>query len=152
MSALQKSLHPDEKYKAGTLGKTVSRIGLWTAVVFLGISMWIGAVRDDHWKRFLYAYVVGWSFIFSICVGVLWLILLHFLVRGRWATVVRRIAEAMTMAFPWVFAAGLVFVIPLLLGYHDLYFWAQPRRPSSNPVLARKLGNGCRPGSLPCAT
>jgi hypothetical protein len=52
--------------------------------------------------------------------------LLHHLVRGRWATVVRRICEAMTMAFPVVFVSGLVFVIPLLAGYKDLYYWAHP--------------------------
>jgi hypothetical protein len=124
MSALQKSLHPDEKYKAGKLGPSLSKVGFAIAVVFLGLSLLLGAAHGDHWKRFLYAYVIGWSFIFSICVGVFWLILLHHLVRGRWATAVRRIAEAMTRAFPWVFGAGLVFVVPLVLGYEDLYYWA----------------------------
>lgn len=126
MSALQKSLHPDEKYKAGKLGQGLSRVGLAIAVVFLGLSLLLGAVHGDHWKRFLYSYVIGWTFIFSICVGVFWLILLHHLVRGRWATVVRRIAEAMTMAFPLVFVAGLGFVVPLVAGYKDLYYWAHP--------------------------
>ena len=68
MSVLQKSLHPDEKYKAGRLGKGVSTVGFGIAAVFLAISLALGWIRDD-WKRFLYAYVVGWSFIFSICVG-----------------------------------------------------------------------------------
>jgi hypothetical protein len=126
MSVLQKSLHPDEKYKAGKLGSGLSSIGLVIAVVFLALSIVLGAANGDHWKRFFYAYVIGWSYIFSICVGVFWLILLHHLVRGRWATVVRRIAEAMTMAFPVVFASGLVFVIALLAGYKDLYYWAHP--------------------------
>lgn len=156
MSVSQKSLHPDEKYKAGTLGRGLSRIGLITAVVFFAISILLvvlsdgSAARDAghidratgepaRWARFLFDYVIGWSFIFSICVGVFWLILLHFLVRGRWATAVRRIAEAMSMAFPWVFAAGLVFVIPLALGYQDLYFWAHPDA-KADPVLAHKLG------------
>jgi len=152
MSVLQKSLHPDEKYKAGRLGKGVSTIGFGIAAVFLAISLALGWIRDD-WKRFLYAYVVGWSFIFSICVGVMWLILLHHLVRGRWATAVRRIAEAMASAFPWVFVAGLGFVIPLALGYHDLYYWAHPDAGACavpvvagqcheylNPTLVHKLG------------
>jgi hypothetical protein len=126
MSALQKSLHPDEKYKAGKLGQSLQRIGLGIAVVFLGVSLVLGATHGDHWKRFLYSYVVAWSYIFSICVGVFWLVLLHHLVRGRWATVVRRIAESMSMAFPIVFIAGLGFIIPLLAGYEDLYYWAHP--------------------------
>jgi hypothetical protein len=152
MSVLQKSLHPDEKYKAGKLGQGLSSIGLGIAVVFLAISVVLGVIEGDHWKRFLHAYVVGWSYIFSICVGVFWLILLHHLVHGRWATAVRRIAEAMTMAFPVVFVAGLGFVIPLLAGYQDLYYWAHPDAALClektaagcheylNPSLVHKLG------------
>lgn len=156
MSVLQKSLHPDEKYKAGKLGQGLSRIGAGIALVFFAISILLVVFSDpetarnaghvDHatgeparWARFLYDYVIGWSYIFSICLGVFWLILLHFLVRGRWATVVRRIAEAMATALPWVFAAGLVFVIPLVAGYDNLYFWAHPDA-AHDPRLAFKLG------------
>jgi hypothetical protein len=157
MSVLQRSLHPEEKYKAGKLGQGLSRIGGGIAVAFFAISILLVVFADpetarnaghvDHaatgepakWARFLYDYVIGWSFIFSICVGVFWLVLLHHLVRGRWATAVRRIAEAMTMAFPWVFAAGLVFVIPLVAGYDNLYYWAHPDAARS-PTLAHKLG------------
>jgi hypothetical protein len=139
MSALQKSLHPDEKYKAGKLGSDLSKVGLAIAAVFLGLSVVLGWVNGD-WKRFLYAYVIGWSFIFSICVGVFWLILLHHLVRGRWATAVRRIAEAMSMAFPWVFFAGLGFIVPLVLGYKDLYYWAHP----DAALCLEKIPGGCR--------
>jgi hypothetical protein len=157
MSVLQRSLHPEEKYKAGKLGQGLSRIGGGIAVAFFAISILLVVFADpetarnaghvDHaatgepakWARFLYDYVIGWSFIFSICVGVFWLVLLHHLVRGRWATAVRRIAEAMTMAFPWVFAAGQEFVIPLVAGYDNLYYWAHPDAARS-PTLAHKLG------------
>jgi hypothetical protein len=142
MSVLSKSLHPEEKYKAGSLGRDLSRIGFVIAAVFLGISIVLGATHGDDYKRFLYAYVVGWSYIFSICVGVFWLVLLHHLVRGRWATAVRRIAEAMSMAFPVVFLAGLGFIIPLLAGYKDLYYWAHPDAHNAelNQTLLHKLG------------
>ena len=52
MSVLQKSLHPDEKYKAGKLGQGLSRIGLAIAGVFLVVSVVLSLSRDDHWKRF----------------------------------------------------------------------------------------------------
>jgi hypothetical protein len=138
MSALQKSLHPDEKYKAGKLGQSLSKAGAAIAVAFLGLSILLSVINGD-WKRFLYSYVIGWSYIFSICVGVFWLILLHHLVRGRWATAVRRIAEAMSMAFPIVFLAGLGFVVPLLLGYKDLYYWAHP----DAALCLEKVAGGC---------
>ena len=152
MSALQKTLHPEEKYKAGKMGAGLMKIGGGIAALFLVLSVILSVIRDDHWKRFLYSYVIAWSYIFSICVGVFWLVLLHHLVRGRWATVVRRICEAMSMAFPVVFAAGLVFVIPLLAGYQDLYYWAHPDAAAClhkvagvcekalHPTLVHKLG------------
>lgn len=135
--SLEKALHPDEKVKAGTLGSSLAKAGAGIAVVFLGISLVLGATHGDSWKRFLHAYVIGWSYIFSILIGVLWLVMLHHLVRGRWATVVRRICEAMTGAFPLVFIAGLAFVVPLLAGYKDLYYWAHPD--AHDPVLNHHL-------------
>lgn len=142
MSALTKSLHPDEKVKAGKLGSNMVKAGLAVAVIFGVISIVLGSMHGDHWKRFMYAYVVGWTYIVSISIGMLWLVLLHHLVRGRWATVVRRIAEAITGAFPLIFIAGLGFIIPLLAGYHDLYYWAHPdaHNATLNPHMQHKLG------------
>ncbi|HEY5925628.1 MAG TPA: hypothetical protein VIV11_28275 [Kofleriaceae bacterium] len=142
MSALTKSLHPDEKYKAGKLGSNMVKAGLGIAVVFGIVSVVLGALQGDHWKRFMYAYVIGWSFIVSIAIGMLWIILLHHLCRGRWLTVVRRVAEAMTQAFPLIFIAGLGFVIPIVAGYSDLYYWAHPdaKNAALNPHLQHKLG------------
>ncbi len=142
MSYPTKTLHPDEKIKAGKLGSGMVKFGALVALVGLGVSIALGATHGDHWKRFLYAYVVGWSFIASISIGMMWLILLHFLTRSRWSTVVRRIAEAMTQAFPVIWIAGLVFVIPLLAGYQDLYYWANDAAKDAalNPTLHHKLG------------
>src|SRR5512134_1490486 len=113
MSALTKSLHPDEKFKAGKLGSNMMKAGVGIFVIFAIVSIVLGSMQGDNWKRFMYAYVIGWSYIVSIAIGMLWLVMLHHLVRGRWATAVRRIAEAMTGAFPLIFIAGLGFVIPV---------------------------------------
>ncbi len=130
MSQLEKTLHPDEKIKAGKLGGNMVRVGIAIAVVFFVISFVLAMTsspsggHDSRWARFMYAYVVGWTFIVSIPIGMLWLVLLHHLVRGRWATVVRRIAEAMTGSFALIWVAGLGFIIPLVAGKTDLYYWA----------------------------
>src|SRR5262249_32660346 len=42
MTALQKSLHPDEKYQAGKLGGSLSKIGAAILVVFLALSILLG--------------------------------------------------------------------------------------------------------------
>lgn len=151
MSYPTKSLHPDEKIKAGKLGTGMAKLGLAIAVLFLGASVILvlatghadtQAGHTSSWARFLYAYVVGWCFIASISIGMLWIILLHFLVRGRWVTVVRRICEAMAGAFPLVWIAGLGFVLPVLLGNTDLYYWSHPDAHNAilNPSLQHKLG------------
>ena len=148
MSALQKSLHPDEKVKAGKIGATLTKAGLGIAVAFLALSIILtlsgsaSGGHDSKWARFFHAYVIGWSYIFSISVGMLFIVILHHLVRGRWLTAVRRICEAMAGAFPIIFIAGLGFIIPLLAGYKDLYYWAHPdaHNPDLNHHLLHKLG------------
>ena len=137
--SLTKNLNPDEKYKAGKLGATMGGVGAGIVVVFGVLSLILGGAHGDHWKRFLYSYVVGWTFAVSISIGMLWLVLLHHLTRSRWSTVVRRIAEAMTGAFPIIWLAGLGFVLPVLFGYKDLYFWANPDA-AKDPTIAHKLG------------
>ncbi|HEX5060233.1 MAG TPA: hypothetical protein VFV99_12780 [Kofleriaceae bacterium] len=142
MSALTKTLDPNEKVKAGKLGSNMVKAGIAIFVVFGVISVVLGGLQGDHWRRFMYSYVIGWSFIVGISIGMLWLVLLHHLVRGRWATVVRRLAEAMTQAFPLIFIAGLAFVIPVVAGYGDLYYWAHPdaKIAALNPHMQHKLG------------
>ncbi|MBL0219143.1 MAG: hypothetical protein IPQ07_35395 [Myxococcales bacterium] len=148
MSSLQKTLHPDEKIKAGKIGGTLTKAGLGIAVVFLLVSIVLtltgtaNSGHDSKWARFFHAYVIGWSYIFTLSLGMLWLVILHYLVRGRWVTAVRRIAEAMASAFPVIFIAGLGFIIPLLAGYKDLYYWAHPdaHNHELNHHLLHKLG------------
>ena len=124
MSAPTPSLHPDEKLKAGKLGSKMAAAGLGAGILLLAISAFLGWRQDDHWRRFMYAFLTAWSFAFSIVIGCLWFILIHHLTRARWSTTTRRLAEIVTGAFPVLGVFGLIFVIPVLAGYEDLYFWA----------------------------
>jgi hypothetical protein len=140
--SLTKSLHPDEKFKAGKLGGTMVKAGLGIAFLFMIISLVLGSMYGDAMKRFLYAYVVGWCFIVSLAIGMMWLVLLHHLTRSRWSTVVRRIAEAIASAFPVIFLAGLGFALPVVAGNKSLYYWATDDAHNAilNPTLQHKLG------------
>ncbi len=152
MSVLTKSLNPDEKIKAGKLGSNLVKVGAALAVVFLGLSLVLVLAGSDtaaaeaghhsKWARFFHSYVVGWAFVAGVPIGMLWLIILHHLVRGRWVTVVRRICEAMTGSFLLVWIAGLAFVIPVATGYADLYYWNNEAAKDAalNGVLQHKLG------------
>jgi hypothetical protein len=124
MSGLSRTIHPDEKIKAGKIGQKMTMAGLGLAVVMLGISLYLGMAKHDHFRRFMYAYLTGWLFVMSIAIGCLWFVLIHHLTRARWSTTTRRLAEIVTGSFPLLGVFGLVFIIPLLAGYGDLYFWA----------------------------
>ena len=67
---------------------------------------------------------------------------------------VRRIAEAMTDAFPLIFLAGLGFIIPVARRLQGPLLLGAPRRaqPGAQPDAARTSSAGCRPASSRSAT
>jgi hypothetical protein len=123
MSALTKSLHPDEKYKAGALGKPGAAV-LAAGLGLLVVSALIGGAQGDGWSRFFHAYLVAWVGVVSIGVGSLYFVIIHHLVGAKWSTVLRRLAEIVTDTLPILFVAGLVIIVPLVLGYDKLFYWA----------------------------
>lgn len=142
MSNAEKTLHPEEKFKAGKLAGSFTKTGAGLAVAFGLISVLLGMSQGDHWKRFFFAYVTAWSFVLSLAIGALFFVMLHHLVRARWSTVLRRLAEIMASTFPVLAVAGLGILIPLLAGYGDLYYWAHhdAHNHTINHHLISKLG------------
>ena len=121
-----KSIHPDEKFKADKIGSRLFKIGAGLGVVALAISIALGAMKDDSWRRFFHAYLIGWSFVLSIAIGGLGFILIHHIARAKYGIVLRRLAEFMVATFPFLAVLGLGFLIPVLAGYKGLYFWTEP--------------------------
>jgi len=110
-------------------------------VIFLILSIILGASKGDHWRRFFHAYVIGWSFVASIAIGSLFFVIIHHLVRAQWSTVVRRLAEIVTGSFPLLFVVGLGFIIPVAAGYDGLYYWGHhDAHHAANHHLHGKLG------------
>ena len=123
---MSKSLSPEEKVKAGTLGSSMTRWGAMVGVAALVASLiWAGVVTEDHYKRFLYGFLVAWQFAFTLCLGSLIFVLIHHVTRAKWDTVLLRIAENVATALPIVAAIGFLFImVPMLvLDNHQLYFW-----------------------------
>ena len=121
-----KTLHPDEKYKAGNLGSNLSKL-LVVGVVILIIGAVIAFFNkdDDNYRRFQFGFLTAWTFVWTIAVGCLFFVLIHHLARARWSTVLRRIAENVSLTFPVLGVVGFLgFVLPMLLGNNELYFWA----------------------------
>lgn len=82
-------------------------------------------------RLFFHAYLVGWLFWLGIVLGALIWLMFHHLTGGHWGWALRRPAEIILTALPWL-ALGFV---PLLLGVHELYPWAQHAAGSIDPIL-----------------
>lgn len=92
----------------------------------------IGALFDA--TQFFRSYLFAYIFWLTIPVGSLAVLMLHFVVGGRWGVMIRRLLEAATRTLP---ALALLF-IPLLLGLGAVYPWADPAHVAGDPVVEHK--------------
>src|SRR5262245_61874559 len=72
--------------------------------------------------QFFRSYLVADMFWLGVVLGCLAILMLHYLVGGRWGMVIRRILEAGTRLLPLM----LLLFMPLMFGIHELYGWARP--------------------------
>jgi hypothetical protein len=133
MSAHSATIHPDEKYKLGKTARKVFAFGVLAGLALLVVARLLESSAKDHlghpgggWSRFLYAYIVGWSWILTLAIGGLLYVLIHHAVGAKWSVTTRRLAEILTGTFPFIGLLGLVFIIPMLAGSHNVYYWAHP--------------------------
>ena len=116
----------------GALGDRLVRGGIIAGAVGLAASGGIAATMGVD--RFLFAYALNLAFFLSLALGGLFLVVLHHLTRTGWGVVVRRLAEAVASTLPFL---ALLF-LPVLLGVHHLYHWADPAVVAKDPLLQAK--------------
>ncbi len=90
-------------------------------------------------QRFLFSYLIAWSFCLSIALGALFFVMVHNVTKAYWSTVLRRIAEAVAWSFPML----AILFIPIALGMYDLYHWSHaevvdPASPEFDPIIDGK--------------
>lgn len=83
---------------------------------------------------FFQAYLLGFVFWLSLSLGLLALLLTHFLMRTHWGLTIRRVAEAGAGSL-WVMA---ILFIPIVLGMTYLFPWARPAEVQASAVLQAK--------------
>lgn len=101
-------------------------IGLILCV--LGYFMDPGGVFQSYLFAFIY-----WSGFAFAGLGIL---LLNNTVGGRWGVTTRKFLEAKVRTIPFI----LLLFIPILLGMHYLYPWAQPHIVQTNAIVRHKIG------------
>ena len=99
--------------------KTIARRSLIVGVVF-GVVAVIGAfMRPEEFYR---AYLLGFMCWLGVALGSMAILMIRHLTGGGWGMVIRRTLGAAMRTLPLL---ALLF-IPIILGMHRLYIWAQP--------------------------
>jgi hypothetical protein len=86
--------------------------------------------QEQFFRSYLWSYV----FVVGLTVGTLAWLMVQYLSGGAWGVVIRRICEASVKNFPLL----LVLFIPVALGIHSLYSWADPAVVARDPILQHK--------------
>lgn len=111
--------HAEERYRFGV----EQRHWLLPGAFGLGLLLVsLVALLTGHVERFLYSYLVGWSFCLTLALGSLFFIMVHHITKAYWSVVYRRLAEAVAWSFPLL----ALLVIPILVGLPTIYEWAEP--------------------------
>ncbi len=99
--------------------KTMAQRSLLVGVVFGMGALVLAFVQPAEFYR---AYLLGFMLALGVALGSMAIIMIRHLTGGGWGVVVRRIQGAAMRTLP-----GLAFLfIPIALGMHKLYIWAQP--------------------------
>ena len=102
----------------------------------------IGIFTDVH--AVAVSYLFSYIFWVVLAMGCLLVTMLHSLAGGDWGIVTRRVFEAGTMTFPVL----VILFVPIGLGLHELYPWANASMVASNTVLKEKIAYNNPPAFL----
>jgi hypothetical protein len=111
--------------------KWVQRGALGLGVLGL-LACFIGA--PFRTREFYHGYLFGYLFWLGLSLGCLTVTMIHYLTGGRWGYPVRRFLEAGFSTLPLL----LVLFIPIFIGLHDLYPWAQADVVSADKILQKR--------------
>ncbi len=107
------------------------RLALLLGVAALGISA-LGAAMSpvQFFRSYLYAYL----FWFGLVMGCFAILMIYHITGGAWGAVIRRSLESAIRTMPFL---ALLFV-PVALGVHSLYEWANPEHVAQDVLLQHK--------------
>jgi hypothetical protein len=99
--------------------KTIAQRSLLVGVVFGVIAIILVFRNADEFYR---AYLLGFMAWLGVALGSMAILMIRHLTGGGWGVVIRRILGAAMRTVPLLAAL----FIPVILGIHKLYIWAQP--------------------------
>ena len=113
--------------------KTITMAVIGAVLIIVGAM--IAKDKDGGIARqFGFSYLQSFMFFLSLCLGGLFLTVIHHLFDASWSVPVRRINENLACMAPYLF----VLFIPILFLAKDIYPWMRIDPPSSDAALAAK--------------
>src|SRR3984957_11821488 len=112
--------------------KTIGQRSLIVGVVFGLIGLILAFLRPEQFFR---AYLLGFMCWLGVSLGSMAILMIRHLTGGGWGMVIRRILGAAMRTLPLL---ALLF-IPIILGMHKLYIWAQPLDQIADKHLSEHL-------------
>jgi len=104
---------------APPVAKTISQRSLIVGLVFGVIAVVLAFIQPQQFYR---AYLLGFMLWLGVALGSMAILMIRHLTGGGWGMVIRRILGAAMRTVPLLAAL----FIPVILGIHKLYIWAQP--------------------------
>ena len=104
---------------APPVAKTISQRSLVVGLVFGVIAVVLAFIQPQQFYR---AYLLGFMLWLGVALGSMAILMIRHLTGGGWGMVIRRILGAAMRTAPLLAAL----FIPVILGIHKLYIWAQP--------------------------
>jgi hypothetical protein len=89
----------------------------------LALAFGLGLAQQDKLQYFYFSYLIAVCFFTSIALGGLFFLVITHLCRAGWSIVVRRLAEFVSSALPYMLVLFIPILLPLWLGSHALYSW-----------------------------
>ena len=112
--------------------KIIAQRSLIVGVVFGIVAVILAFVRPQEFYR---AYLLGFMCWLGVALGSMAILMIRHLTGGGWGMVIRRILGAAMRTVPLL---ALLF-IPVILGMHKVYIWAQPLDQISDKHLREHL-------------
>ena len=112
--------------------KTIGQRSLIVGLVFGLIALILAFLRPEQFFR---AYLLGFMCWLGVSLGSMAILMIRHLTGGGWGMVIRRILGAAMRTLPLL---ALLF-IPIILGMHKLYIWAQPLDQIADKHLSEHL-------------